>query len=144
MPGAWLPRGGRVHAQLDVVVASVHSQLRMPSGPMTARMIAAVSSPDVDVLGHCTGRLLAGRGRPESAFDAPQVFAACRDHGVAVEINCRPERRDPPDNLLRLAHAPGQLDWLDYGCVRAEGMGISPGRVINTHGAAGLASAARH
>ena len=143
--------------RLDVVVASVHSQLRMPSGPMTARMIAAVSSPNVDVLGHCTGRLLAGRGRPESAFDAPQVFAACRDHGVAVEINCRPERRDPPDNLLRLAaemgcmfaidsdaHAPGQLDWLDYGCVRAEGMGISPERVINTHGAAGLASAARH
>jgi putative hydrolase len=143
--------------RLDVVVASVHSQLRMPSGPMTARMIAAVSSPHVDVLGHCTGRLLAGRGRPESAFDAPQVFAACRDHGVAVEINCRPERRDPPDNLLRLAaemgcmfaidsdaHAPGQLDWLEYGCVRAEGIGIPPERVINTRGAAGLASAARH
>jgi putative hydrolase len=143
-------------ARLDVVVASVHSQLRMPFGPMTARMIAAVSSPHVDVLGHCTGRLLAGRGRPESAFDAPLVFAACRDHGVAVEINCRPERRDPPDNLLRLAaemgcmfaidsdaHAPGQLDWLDYGCVRAEGMGILPERIINTRGAAGLASAAR-
>ena len=142
--------------RLDVVVASVHSQLRMPSGPMTARMIAAVSSPHVDVLGHCTGRLLAGRGRPESAFDAPRVFAACRDHGVAVEINCRPERRDPPDNLLHLAadmgcmfaidsdaHAPGQLDWLDYGCVRAQGMGIAPERVINTRGAAGLASAAR-
>jgi putative hydrolase len=143
--------------RLDVVVASVHSQLRMPSASMTARMIAAVSSPHVDVLGHCTGRLLAGRGRPESAFDAPQVFAACRDHGVAVEINCRPERRDPPDSLLRLAaemgcmfaidsdaHAPGQLDWLEYGCVRAEGMGITPERVINTRGAAGLASAAAH
>ena len=141
--------------RLEMVVASVHSKLRMPSGPMTARMIAAVSSPHVDVLGHCTGRLLAGRGRPESAFDAPQVFAACRDHGVAVEINCRPERRDPPDNLLRLAaeigcmfaidsdaHAPGQLCWLDYGCVRAESMGIPPQRVINTRGAAGLASAA--
>ena len=143
-------------ARLDVVVASVHSGLRMPAGPMTARMVAAVSSPHVDVLGHCTGRLLAGRGRPESAFDAPEVFAACRDHGVAVEINCRPERRDPPDNLLRLAaemgcmfaidsdaHAPGQLDWLDYGCVRAEGMGIPPERIINARGAAGLASAAR-
>ena len=144
-------------ARLDVVVASVHSGLRMPAGPMTARMVTAVSSPHVDVLGHCTGRLLAGRGRPESAFDAPEVFAACRDHGVAVEINCRPERRDPPDNLLRLAaemgcmfaidsdaHAPGQLDWLDYGCVRAEGLGIPPERIINTRGAAGLASAARH
>jgi len=151
-----LDQSDELLGRLDVVVASVHSQLRMPSGPMTARMIAAVSSPHVDVLGHCTGRLLAGRGRPESAFDAPRVFAACREHGVAVEINCRPERRDPPDNLLHLAadmgcmfaidsdaHAPGQLDWLDYGCVRAQGMGIAPERVINTRGAAGLASAAR-
>ena len=145
--------------RLDVVVASVHSQLRMPAGPMTARMVAAVSSPHVDVLGHCTGRLLGGRGgrgRPESAFDPERVFAACRDHGVAVEINCRPERRDPPTRLLRLAaemgclftidsdaHAPGQLDWLDYGCARAEGVGIAPERILNTRGAAGLLGRAR-
>jgi putative hydrolase len=137
--------------RLDVVVASVHSQLRMPAGPMTARMVAAVSNPHVDVLGHCTGRLLGGRGgrggrgRPESAFDPEQVFAACRDHGVAVEINSRPERRDPPGRLLRLAidmgclftidsdaHAPGQLDWLGYGCARAENMGIPPERILNS------------
>ena len=137
--------------QLDVVVASVHSSLRMPAGPMTDRMVAAVSSPHVDVLGHCTGRLLAGRGRPESAFDPEAVFAACRDHGVAVEINCRPERQDPPGRLLRLAveagcvfaidtdaHAPGQLEWLDGGCARAELAGIPPGRVINTRPAAEL------
>jgi putative hydrolase len=133
---------------LDVVVASVHSQLRMPAEQMTARMVAAVSSPYVDVLGHCTGRLITGRGRPESAFDPEAVFAACRDHGVAVEINCRPERQDPPDALLRIAveagclfaidtdaHAPGQLDWLDSGCVRAERAGIRPDRVINTRSA---------
>jgi len=135
-------------ARLDVVVASVHSQLRMPAGPMTARMVAAVSSPHVDVLGHCTGRLLGGRGgrgRPESAFYPEHVFAACRDHGVAVEINSRPERRDPPSRLLRLAiemgclftidsdaHAPGQLDWLSYGCARAEGVGIPPERILNS------------
>jgi putative hydrolase len=137
--------------RLDVVVASVHSKLRMPAGPMTARMVAAVSSPHVDVLGHCTGRLLAGRGRPESAFDAGAVFAACRDHGVAVEINSRPERQDPPDRLLRLAfeagclfavdsdaHAPGQLDWVGYGCARAESLGIPAARIINTRSAAGL------
>ena len=134
--------------RLDVVVASVHSQLRMPAGPMTARMVAAVSNPHVDVLGHCTGRLLGGRGgrgRPESAFYPEHVFAACRDHGVAVEINSRPERRDPPSRLLRLAiemgcvftidsdaHAPGQLDWLGYGCARAEGMGIPPERILNS------------
>jgi putative hydrolase len=131
----------------------------MPAGPMTARMVAAVSSPHVDVLGHCTGRLLVGRGgrgRPESAFDPEQVFAACRDHGVAVEINCRPERRDPPGRLLRLAmemgcvftidsdaHAPGQLEWLEYGCARAETLGIPPERILNTHGADGLLTRAR-
>jgi putative hydrolase len=132
-------------AELDVVVASVHSKLRMPSDEMTPRMVAAVANPHVDVLGHCTGRMVLGRGRPESVFDPQAVFGACRDHGVAVEINCRPERQDPPDRLLGLAmeagcvfaidtdaHAPGQLDWLDSGCVKAERFAISPDRVINT------------
>jgi putative hydrolase len=136
-------------ARLDVVVASVHSKLRMPGDAMTARMLAAVRNPHTDVLGHCTGRILAGRGRPESAFDAAAVFAACRESGVAVEINCRPERRDPPGRLLRLAveagcvfaidtdaHAPGQLDWLDSGCARAAEAGIPAERVINTRTAA--------
>ena len=136
-------------ARLDVVVASVHSQLRMPAGPMTKRMVAAIRNPHVDVLGHCTGRLLGGRGRrPESVFDPGAVFGACREQGVAVEINCRPERMDPPDGLLGLAgeagcrfaidtdaHAPGQLDWLGNGTVRAEKFGITPERVINARGA---------
>jgi putative hydrolase len=136
-------------ARLDVVVASVHSQLRMPAGPMTKRMVAAIRNPHVDVLGHCTGRLLGGRGRrPESVFDPEAVFGACREQGVAVEINCRPERMDPPDRLLGLAaeagcrfaidtdaHAPGQLDWLGNGTVRAEKFGVAPERVINARGA---------
>ena len=135
-------------ARLDVVVASVHSKLRMPGCEMTARMIAAVSNPHVDVLGHCTGRMVAGRGRPESEFDPERVFGACIEHGVAVEINCRPERQDPPDRLLRIAadmgclfaidtdaHAPGQLDWIGSGCIRTEAMGIDPSRVINTRSA---------
>ncbi len=136
-------------ARLDVVVASVHSQLRMPAGPMTARMVAAVRNPHTDVLGHCTGRMLGGRARrPESAFDPAAVFGACREHGVAVEINCRPERMDPPDRLLQLAaeagclfaidtdaHAPGQLDWLGHGTARAEKAGLGPDRVINARGA---------
>ncbi len=139
--------------RLDMVVASVHSQLRMPEPEMTARMVAAVGNPHVDVLGHCTGRMILGRGRPESAFDPVAVFTACQQHGVAVEINCRPERQDPPDRLIELAaelgclfaidsdaHAPGQLDWLDNGCERAEAMGITPEQVINTRPAAGLAA----
>jgi putative hydrolase len=136
-------------ARLDVVVASVHSLLRMPAGPMTKRMLAAIRNPHTDVLGHCTGRMLGGRARrPESAFDPAAVFGACREQGVAVEINCRPERMDPPDRLLGLAaeagcvfsidtdaHAPGQLDWLGNGTVRAEKFGIGPERVINARGA---------
>jgi putative hydrolase len=143
-------------ARLDVVVASVHSKLRMPAEPMTERMLAAIASRHVDVLGHCTGRMtMRNRVRPESQFDAGRVFAACREHGVAVEINCRPERQDPPDDLLRQAadagclfaidtdaHAPGQLDWLDNGSERAERAGIAPGRVLNTRAAAGLTSVA--
>jgi putative hydrolase len=143
-------------AELDMVVASVHSKLRMPAGEMTARMVAAVSSPHVDVLGHCTGRMILGRGRPESVFDPEAVFGACRAHDVAVEINCRPERQDPPDPLLALAasagclfaidsdaHAPGQLTWLDSGCERAERFGIGAERVINSRTAAALRSGHR-
>ena len=130
--------------QLDMVVASVHSELRMAAPEMTSRMVTAVASPHVDVLGHCTGRRVLGRNRPESQFDAEAVFTACREHNVAVEINCRPDRQDPPDRLLALAaelgctfaidtdaHAPGQLDWIGSGCERAEQFGISVGRVIN-------------
>src|SRR6202048_2256897 len=95
--------------RLDIVVASVHSKLSMDAASMTRRMVRAVSDGHADVLGHCTGRLVAGnRGiRPESKFDAEAVFTACRDHGTAVEINSRPERRDPPTRLLNLALALG-------------------------------------
>jgi putative hydrolase len=140
-------------AQLDLVVASVHSKLRMPAKEMTPRLLAAVRNPHVRVLGHCTGRLVTGRGRPESEFDAEAVFTACRENGVAVEINSRPERLDPPMRLLRLAaeigcefaidsdaHAPGQLDWQGYGCERAIEAGIGPERIINTRTAAELLS----
>lgn len=133
--------------RLDVVVASVHSKLAMEPAAMTRRMIRAVSDGHADVLGHCTGRLVSGnRGiRPESKFDAEKVFTACRDHGTAVEINSRPERRDPPTRLLNLArdigcvfsidtdaHAPGQLDFLGYGAQRALDAQIPVDRIVNT------------
>jgi putative hydrolase len=134
-------------ARLDVRVASVHSKLKMDPALMTRRMIGAIRNPRMNVLGHCTGRLVTGsRGvRPGSTFDARAVFEACVEHDVAVEINSRPERRDPPTELLELArdigcrfaidsdsHAPGQLDFLDYGCERAEAAGIEPDRIVNT------------
>jgi putative hydrolase len=131
--------------ELDVVVASVHSKLRMDRATMTARMLAAIANPSTDVLGHCTGRRILGRERPPSEFDARAVFDACAEHGVAVEINCRPDRLDPPDELLALAvdagcvfsidtdaHAPGQLDWVLSGCERAAAHGIDASRVVTT------------
>ncbi|MCT4357105.1 PHP domain-containing protein [Streptomyces sp. Je 1-79] len=132
--------------RLDLVVGSVHSKLRMDAPSMTRRMEKAVRNPLMDVLGHCTGRLVSGgRLRPESTFDAERVFAACAESGTAVEINSRPERLDPPRRLLRQAvaagvwfavdtdaHAPGQLEWQIFGCARAEECGVPAERVINT------------
>lgn len=134
-------------AKLDVVVASVHSKLRMDERQMTRRMVRAAQNPRVNVLGHCTGRLVrGGRGtRPQSEFDAEAVFAACHENDVAVEINSRLERQDPPDELIDLAlqmgclfsidsdaHAPGQLELKAYGCERAERLGIPAERIVNT------------
>src|SRR6202453_2730945 len=131
-------------AELDVVVASVHSKLRMEAPAMTERMLAAIESPHTDILGHCTGRLITGRGRAQSPFDADAVFAACANTGTAVEINSRPERQDPPQDLLRRAvslgcsftidtdaHAPGQLGWLGRGCAKAVDAEVPPDRIVN-------------
>jgi putative hydrolase len=132
--------------RLDLVVASVHSKLRMPAAEMTPRMVAAIANPHTDILGHCTGRMVTGnRHRPPSEFDADLVFAACEQFGVAVEINSRPERLDPPKRLLRLAveagclfsidtdaHAPGQLEWQPNGCERAVLCGVQAETVVNS------------
>ncbi len=140
-------------AHLDLVVASVHSNLRMDERAMTRRMAVAVANPHVDVLGHCTGRLrrVTGKGRPESSFDAELVFHACARFDTAVEVNCRPERLDPPRRLLALAaeagccfsldtdaHAPGQLEWQPYGADRLAATGVGPERVVNAGTAADL------
>lgn len=134
-------------AELDIVVGSLHSELRMPSAAMTRRMVTAIANPHLDVLGHCTGRLVAGsRGtRPPSQFEAEIVFAAAESFGTAIEINARPERCDPPDELIDLAlesgclfavdsdsHAPGQQDWLALGYSRAAARGVPAERVITT------------
>ncbi|SDY14441.1 putative hydrolase [Micromonospora pattaloongensis] len=158
-----LDQSDELLARLDVVVGSVHSGLKDDSAKMTRRMLRAVENPHLDILGHCTGRMVAKRppgvtgpgdrghrtrSRPESSFDAAAVFAACAEHGKAVEINSRPERQDPPKRLIRLAleagclfaintdgHAPGQLDWQRYGCERAALCGVPADRVVNTWGA---------
>jgi putative hydrolase len=144
-------------AELDLVVASVHSKLRMPRDEMTPRMVAAISNPHTDVLGHCTGRMVTKtKNRPESEFEPDIVFAACAQFGVAVEVNSRPERQDPPKRLLRLAleagckvaintdaHAPGQLSWQELGCERAYRTGVTAEQVINAWSAEDLLSWSR-
>ncbi len=147
-------------ARLDVVVGSVHSGLGDDRTKMTRRMLTAIANPHLDILGHCTGRMVSSRPagvtgpgdrghrartRAESDFDADAVFAACAAHDTAVEINSRPERQDPPKRLIRRAleagcrfaintdaHAPGQLDWQRFGCERAARCGVPADRVINT------------
>jgi putative hydrolase len=166
-------------ARLDVVVASAHSKLRMERSAMTRRLVVAAANQHVDILGHCTGRKLrpvrAGSGdasppvegdgpdgqhpevvRPQSLFDPDLVFAACAQFGAAVEVNCRPERQDPPDELLALAlewecllsvdtdaHAPGQLEWQPYGCEKLARHQVPVERVVNTRSADELVAWAR-
>jgi putative hydrolase len=142
-----LDQSSEMLGRLDVVVASVHSKLRSERATMTRRMLAGVRNPHTNVLGHCTGRLVEGsRGtRPPSEFDAEAVFAACAENDVAVEINSRPERQDPPDELIALAldagclfsidsdaHAPGQLDFLQYGAARAAANHVPVERIVTT------------
>lgn len=154
LPDGRLDQRPELLARLDIVVGSVHSKLRMPAPEMTARLVAALANPNLDILGHCTGRMRSGSvDRPESEFDAATVFAACAHHGKALEVNCRPERNDPPTSLLRLAadsgclfainsdaHAPGELDWQVRGCDRVAQLGIPGERVVNTWTADALAA----
>jgi putative hydrolase len=140
-----LDQEDQILGRLDVVVASVHSKLRMERRQMTQRMLTAIANPHTDILGHCTGRFVTGRGRPPSEFDAEAVFRACERFDVAVEINSRPERLDPPNELLKLAvelgcrfsidsdaHAPGQLEWQPYGADKAVETGVTIDRVVNS------------
>jgi len=158
LPDGSLDQEEELLARLDVVVASVHTKLRMEADPMTDRMVRALESPHVDVLGHCTGRMVVGQGRPESTFDAARVFDVAVAHDKAVEINSRPERLDPPSRMLDQlaakqamvsidsdAHATWQLPWQEYGCHRAAKAGIPVERIVNTWNADTLlAWTARH
>ena len=140
-----LDQSDEILGRLDVVVGSIHSALRMPLEPMTRRMVTALANPHLDVLGHCTGRMKRKRrDRPESTFDADIVFAAAAHFDKAIEINCLPDRLDPPKRLLRMAveagcrvsidsdaHYVGQLAWVRVGCERAYLCGVTQEIVVN-------------
>src|SRR2546430_5646089 len=115
---------------------------------MPLRLHTAIANPHADVLGHCTGRYVVGRGRPQSEFDAEVVFHACERFDTAVEINSRPERLDPPNDLLALAvrmgcrfaintdaHAPGQLEWQALRGGKAGETGGTIDRIVNSRSA---------
>ncbi|HET7636227.1 MAG TPA: PHP domain-containing protein [Candidatus Limnocylindria bacterium] len=146
LPDGSLDQEDAILARLDLVIGSVHSELRMASQPMTRRLVSALANPHLDVLGHLTGRMVTGkRHRPPSELDPETVFAAAARFDKAIEINARPERLDPPKRILRLAveagcrftidsdaHAPGQLAWQPFGCARAAACGVAPASVVNT------------
>ena len=145
LPDGSLDQEPELLSRLDLVVGSVHSELRMAERAMTRRMVSALADPRLDVFGHITGRMSTRkRRRPESTFDPEIVFAAALRFDKAIEINARPERQDPPKRLLRLAveagcrfsidsdaHAPGQLAWLRLGAERAFRSGVTPPMLVN-------------
>jgi DNA polymerase (family 10) len=130
-------------AQLDYVVASVHSRFNQDEGQMTDRLLKALECPWVDALGHPTGRLLLKREPVK--YDMEQVTTAAARHGVAMEINCQPHRLDLNDSHARLAHqrgAPiiistdahsvGELGNLQWGVLMARRAWLDAGAVLNT------------
>ncbi len=132
-----------VLAQLDLVVASIHSSLRQDRKTITDRCLKAVQNPYVHILGHPTSRLL-GR-RPPTDIDLEQVLQACAETGTAVEINAHPWRLDLNDVYARRAvdlgcklvintdaHQPTDMDYLSYGVAVARRAWLTPADVLNT------------
>jgi DNA polymerase (family 10) len=132
-----------VMAALDLVQASVHTQLTQPRDKITARAIAAMRNPHVDILGHPSGRLI--NEREGADYDWEQLFRAALEHNVALEINAAPERLDLNDVLARRAaelgcklsistdaHSPEMLGNMRYGVTVARRAWITPDHVINT------------
>lgn len=132
-----------VLAQLDFVVASVHSAHGQPESVMTARIVGAALSPHVDAIGHLTGRVL-GR-RDEIRFDFGAVLGACLEGYTALEINCSPDRMDLPDVRARMAaergvmitlgtdaHAAHHLPNMRFGVTVARRAWLEPRHVLNT------------
>ena len=130
-------------AQLDFVVASVHSGFGLEPSAMTDRLLAAISCPWVDVIGHPTGRLLLRR--EPLRFDVDAVLAAAAGCGIALEINCQVDRLDLSDTVARAArdrgiplvissdaHTIAEFDTLAWGIGVARRAWLSPGDVLNT------------
>jgi DNA polymerase (family 10) len=134
-----------VLAQLDVVVASIHSGLRQDRETITARALKAIHNPHVDILGHATGRLIGSRAPSE--LDMEQVLGACATTGTVVEINAHPSRLDVNDVYARRAlelgcklaincdaHEVTGMEMLPYGIGTARRAWVQAADVVNTYG----------
>ncbi|OGY17581.1 MAG: hypothetical protein A2784_00525 [Candidatus Chisholmbacteria bacterium RIFCSPHIGHO2_01_FULL_48_12] len=128
---------------LDFVIVSVHSVFNLSETAMTARILQGLSHPKAKILGHPTGRLL--NQRPSYDVDWPEIFAFCRQHHKALEINAYPARLDLPDNLVRTAitagvklvintdaHSIDHLKFMHYGVDQARRGWATPADIINT------------
>jgi DNA polymerase (family 10) len=130
-------------AEMDVVVASVHSHFDQPAAEITARVLRAMENPHVRILGHPTGRKVLGR--EGYAIDIEQVLQRAAALGVAVEHNASPARADLSDLHLRRAkeigckivvdtdaHATEELDQMRYGITQLRRAWLTAGDVLNT------------
>jgi len=127
---------------LDVVIASPHVKLRQEESAMTERMLRAVSNPNVDVIGHPTGRRPGSR--EGATYDFEKVFREAARHGVALEIDCDPARMDLSPEHARLAlecgcifsldadaHAPAEFAYVPMAAWMARRAGIPMDRILN-------------
>jgi putative hydrolase len=127
---------------LDMVIASPHVKLRQESTAMTERMLRAVSNPNVDVIGHPTGRRPGSR--EGASYDFELVFSEAARHGVALEIDCDPARMDLSPEHARLAlecgcsfsmdadaHAPAEFAYVPMAAWMARRAGIPMDRILN-------------
>ncbi|HVR72024.1 MAG TPA: DNA polymerase/3'-5' exonuclease PolX [Vicinamibacteria bacterium] len=143
LPDGGLDMADEVLAQLDLVVGSLHSRLDMPAEQMTARVLRALENPRLHVWGHPLARLL--RKREPVSLDVEKALEAAARAGVAVEINCQPDRLDLPDHLLRPArdrgvrfvvstdsHGVNEFDTLAYGVAQARRGWLTAADVLNT------------
>jgi DNA polymerase (family X) len=144
-----------VLAQMDVVIASVHSHFGQSASEMTDRLVRAIANANTSIIGHPTGRLLLRR--EPYAFDLDEVLAAAARHKVAMELNSYPDRLDLCDRHLRLAkqhgvkivintdsHHTSHLEKIKYGVLQARRAWLTKHDVLNTLPAEEFAEAAKH
>jgi len=144
-----------VLSEMDVVIASVHSQFGQEPAKMTERLVRAISNPNVSVIGHPTGRILLRRDA--YGFDMEEVLKSAAKHKVAMELNAYPDRLDLSDRHLRMAkergvkivintdsHHTSHMEKIRYGVLQARRAWLTRDDVLNTLPTERFASAMKH